>query len=142
MIKLNLQFFGGRGGSSGKANANNTLLSKIDNITSNPIPRIENNIKDKALKWWSRQSWDKKSSAPVQDVDVSSVRSWQDYIRPETLKAIVNNESSYKSSTDLPLGLRIGHNILIMDGNHRVAVDYIKNNKYTKMRVLDFTGRL
>ena len=131
---------GGRGGSSGMSGGGG-LLKIIDSINQNPIPRVSSDVEKQALAFWKKLDWGVRKNAPIEDVPMSSVKTWQGYIRKDTLRDIASGSSSYQPSTDTPHGLRIGSQVILMDGNHRAAVAYLRGDKTIKIRVVDYKSK-
>ena len=133
---------GGRGSAGARGSGGGEkLLNRIESTSKNPLPIVPDDLKETAIKYWSRQSWDKKKNAEVEEVDMKNVKAWQSYIRPETMKAIALQDKTYQASSDFPRGLKIGDTVLVMDGNHRTAVEYLRGSKTIKMRVLEYKPR-
>lgn len=140
---------GSRGGSSGmRSGANNAkLMDKINAMEQNillqhnPIPYADKKDREAALDYHAKMDYEKKKNAPIENVPIESIRKWQDYIRPETLKAIAFGDPNYSSSSDLPRRVRINGNVIVMDGNHRTAVAYMRGDKSVKMRVIEYKER-
>lgn len=131
MIKMNLQFFGGRGQGSGKSNGNsvNSLehiqvnpnwayqpdeSTNINDIVKNPIPYVGVG-KDFEIGYAVEDAIQKSYKSDT-EIDISKIETLQPFV----LESGINNYQRW-DSTERPYVVEYKNHYYLMDGNHRVA---------------------
>lgn len=146
MIKLDLQFFGGRGGNSGKQEIQNVLQNLPEHEFGrgkvlNPIPIAQENIIKQANSIYFNLS-DKEltSRTSINSISISRLETDQSWVRKSSLiklnENIKGNISGINTDDNVTVFKYNGH-FIVFDGNHRTSLALLRNQKTIKAKVIN-----
>lgn len=136
MLKINIQFFGGRGAYSSSSKSltpievdQNWLYKPMDNsqIFANPIEYVGNDLAREIVN--NTYSFDYEAvEEKIENVSLASLKSVQAFVTENGINSV------HEGAKDVN-AVKFGNNIYLMDGNHRVAKAKLDGKKTYKMKV-------
>lgn len=113
------------------------LKDKGFGMVETPIPLIGSKKAGReAQEIWGNVKQKQRKALPVQDIKLSEVKAWQTWVMQSGVESILdgNNENA---SSEFPFVMKYKGELIIMDGNHRVAAALLNDEKTMKMQVYD-----
>lgn len=134
---------GGRG-SSFKYNGIVSRINSLEDIgmgsLRTPIQVTSREEGYEVQRLWDSANLSKTelSELPVREVKVSDLYSWQRVVDKYGLLNMVKGDTPH--SSDMPIAMSYKGNLVLVDGNHRVALAMLKGKKRLKVRVYPYGG--
>ena len=158
-MKVNLQIFGGRGGSfnAGGGNYEGTatkeeMLEKLnklrnfgnkDKSTGKPFGKanpLMANADDDALTAVDRINFNMdpadREKGKTELVDMDKVATTQPWVVTSAMVNSIENPTAHSYTTETPVGIRYDGKVYLVDGNHRAVKAYLRGDTKLKVRII------
>ncbi len=120
----------------------NNLLSKINALeviamssVRTPLNIVSRQEGMEVQEYWDRVNpgEEQLSSLPIESVDFNELYTWQRVVDSNGLRRMANSDTPH--SSDYPIAVEYNGKLILVDGNHRAALDKLKGKQHIQVRV-------